>query len=327
MRRRAVLATLVLLAVPAFAAEDFRPPKDGVLTEKQADGVVLVIERAVKRLKELSKEGEQRKGEMSVPEAMAIYGRVSQAQEQDLKDAGLGRREYDWASVTVQNVFLALLGERVRSDAIGQGVKETAEKTAAAQKRVDEAEARKKSGKKKWHTDDDRKAAIEAAQGDAKAADDETADAQKRVEDAKGALKDADAALAEARKSGDADAVKAAEDARAQVQQSIADAEKSVKEAKDKAALARARAKDPETPQTDDEKKAVQEANDEELAQAKRELESSKAVAAAFETEVKKMREETAKTFALFPEANLKIVRARYDKLTQAMGIADATPK
>jgi hypothetical protein len=326
MRRRAVLLTLVLLAVPAFAADDFRPPKDGVLTEKQADGVILVVERAVKRMKDLAKEGESRKGSVSPAEAMALYGRLNEANEQDLKDAGFGRREYDWASFTVQNVFFALIRERIQLDAMAQAEKECAEKTAAAQKRVDETEARKKSGKKKL-TDDEKKQAIESAQADAKAADDETADAQKRVEDAKGALKDADAALAEARKSGDADAVKSAEDARAQVQQAIADAEKSVKEAKDRAALARARAKDPETPQTDDEKKILQDALDQELAQAKQELESAKAIQATLEPETKKMRGELAKTFALFPEANLKIVRARYDKLAQAMGIADATPK
>jgi hypothetical protein len=325
MRRRAILlATLVLLAVPALAADDFRPPKDGVLTEKQADGVILVVERAVKRMKDLAKE--DHKGSTSLPEAMALYGRLNDANEQDLKDAGLGKREYEWAAATVQPVFFTLIRERIQRDAFDKAEKETADKAAAAQKRVDEAEARKKSGKKKL-TDDDRKAAIESAQSDAKAADDETADAQKRVDDAKGALKDADAALAESRKSGDADAVKSAEDARAQVQQSIADAEKSVKEAKDRAALARARAKDPETPQTDDEKKAVQEANDQDLEQAKKELESAKAIQAALEPEVKKSHEELAKTFAIFPEANRKIVRARYDKLAQAMGIADATPK
>jgi hypothetical protein len=283
-----VLAAAALVSVPAAARadDDFKPPTDGLVTERQMTGWIAVTKDLVKMLEQ---EGKLVEGSKTPVGTIAAAGRMDARRKKALADQGLTDREFDWIAREVSGLYFIVEAdvawEKSEVPAIQAKEKQVEQDIADAKARAAAAEAALKDGKRilapeareaevarakenaasadedaKGRTDEADAAAKEAKEDEQKASE-----AEKAAKSPEGDDDDAKKAFADGKKAEAADARDAAKEARGRE----AEARKAAADARARGDLWRKHAETPEIPVEDDAKEQAKSENEAAIREAK----------------------------------------------------------
>ena len=305
-------SSLVWLAAPALGdGPKWTEPKDGVVTEKQADawldGMTKESLIRAQSIKDVEAAGKRK---ASTDEILGIMKKSETDVAAAWKTTGLDdKAEGNWIATQLNAAWTALLAERVLTAQFVGPLKDADAAVASAQKAHDDVLAAQKSGRRPM-TPDEKTAATEQAKAELKDAETARADATVALTDAKKQLADAEAAL----KAADADSREQAQ-ANVQSARDVFNAfQDTALEAARKVDQARRKAQDPDVPQTKEDKDSLaaeladrEKATSDDLAQANKRRDAARAGQA-------QMLAAIAKEGAKIPPKNLEIARARFDQ-------------
>ena len=285
------LSTLGLLCIATVAAlsraDDFTPPRDGKLTEKQVTTFIAITKVQMDTIRSA---GKATAGSQSGAANLAITARASEKVEAAVKDNGMTRGEFDWVSEKVSNLWTVAA---VRQQWIDSAKPELEKQITAKESDIAVAKAKQslydqcqKDGKRVM-TKEQRDAAIASATGDRdgiagevktdqeaiKPISDEIALHQKDAADAEALAKNPPADVSADDRTGYIDGKKndaqTAKDAAKEAGERLKEAQKNLEDAKARLAAANAKLEHPEVPATEDEKAAVKVENEQAISDAR----------------------------------------------------------
>jgi hypothetical protein len=294
MHRRALgswSTVLIFVAVASFAlasrADDFSPPKDGKITEKQLTNYIDVKADQFKALKAA---GAAANGTQSSAANLAIGLKLNEKLDAAITAHGMTKDEFNWVDGQASKLLMAAVwqyqwDEHGKPD-IEKQIKTKETDRDAAKAKVTTYEQAQKDGKRVL-TKEQRDSAVQSAtsdrdsitqevkdrDNDLKSAKDEVAQHQKEADDADKLAKNPPGDVSADDRQGYIDGKKGeaqqARDAAKDSQSKVTDAQKALDEAKGRLTTADGKVKNPETPVTDDEKAQVKDENQKAIDEAK----------------------------------------------------------
>jgi hypothetical protein len=336
MRHIALFVILLSVASHASVADEFKPPEDGVFTEKQFLNYVAVTSEW---LATSQAAGKAMEGSQSSAGALAVLAKTDEKLRASLEKHGLSEDEYSWIAgkaweafgvATMQDTF----GKQA-NDNLAEQMKETDKELARLQARLDQYEAAQKAGRKVMTTEE-RQAVIDAAKAETTAA---AAEIKEHVDEANQATTEAAQKEREASEaenlaknpppdisSDDREGyitdrkheAQAARDAAKEARDRAAQANKTIQAIKTRVAAAEKVANNPDEPTSDDEAAQTKTQNEQAIQSTRQEIAAAKQTASLLKESQKQTQLQLDEIKSKSPARNVEIVkahRAEFEKI------------
>lgn len=314
----AVAVLLAGLSAGAARADDWSPPQDGALNEKQVSAFI-AVEKARRPMVDALADVVEAKGADASATADEYPAKVAGLLQQN----GLSQKEYEWIQQQLGQVWSIFYTQAVQRQALGgveQQVKDADRNAAEERKKLATYQEAQKTGNRVLSAQD-RASIVEQAKNDQKSAEDDAKsagdEAAQHEQDAKAADElakkppadvsaDDKASYIDGKKKEASDARDAAKEAR--------DREK---QAKDKATTAAAKAAHPEVPLTADEKDEAKQEAESAVTEAKSAIEQDDRDKAQYQRMLSQSAASMGEELKKLPKANVDLASKHREELKE----------